>query len=1153
MSEPVLPPAPYPGLRAFRAEESLIFCGRAEHRAEILDILDKARFLAVVGASGSGKSSLVLAGLLPDIRDGQLIGVDPETVRIVSMQPGLRPFANLAEMLARELGADLAIEPVLRRGPLGLVQLLDEVENAADRALVVVIDQFEEIFRFADLSNADLVREDRSYAGQPLLDGTQNEAQAFVNLLLATALQTQHPIYILLTMRSDFLARCDQFTGLPEAISRSQFLTPRLNRQQLEQAITRPIRHYGGSIQPELVNLMLNQISTEQDQLPLMQHALARMWERRKTPVDGAPAVLTVEDYREVGGMVAALNNHGDLLCEELGKPPRSVSLAQIERFFRCLAHHVSPNIPPVRRPARISQIAQETGIAPDTVRAIADAFRAEGCHLLMPPATRVRELKDETFIDISHESLLRQWKRLKDWTDAEWRQRKMAEDLVVAMEDWRRIVPHDSKDPIARFQSWRHAGQAVATRLYRDAGAVFFHPKASATLPLWAKRYGIDWGKLSVFCERAFRWKKMTAVLSQAGIGLVVLSLLLVWALFFALRARKDADNAQLATAAALRKVEYEKKLVEQARVEAEESLQNAIRDGAGLRQDSLVQNQVLERVINVVSASAQSVPEVKELLKDSEVQPFLVQKTAPLPATDPASREPVVAGTSSPVQFAIPAAQAGQDPNVAFLWGDREVLLITGAFAIPTSLAWNLTVSKEEYRELPLESPVLVSAPDGRNVLAFGGSKQIRLIKAGGEISISGDCEATVMTARVIQGEPLQVLFGTTAGKIGLWDGKNGKKPLLFATGRPGAVNGVDYVPATRALLASGDQNWVRVWILPAGTGPLTTLQMPSVSVEFQEEVPVRRAAFSPSGRLVLLPIGTAVKLATARPKGDSTVLPHPSPVTHARFSPDEKILATADDQGRVYLWDIASAPGKIPPPVVLSGHRAKLSRVLWSPNSDFLFTSGDDGVPIVWQQPMERLRGNFNDLPVLLPSHPGGVSDAAISPDGKRVATVGVDKVVRVYPVRPSLRGTAREWGGPKDQFGEDGNLALLSAGDIKSPDFAKLFLATQPPGTKGLISRLNPDSNYVNARWDYSFTPRSTLRSTKMRLQKLDAQGNPVGKSVVAQAVDWGPPASSGYTFDLSPGAIRALGLGAGDRVEMEILLLAPKPQRANAKK
>ena len=232
MSAAPLPPAPYPGLRAFRPEEARIFCGRAEHRAEVLDLLGHARFLAVVGASGSGKSSLVLAGLLPDIRDGQLIGVDAETVRIVSLQPGLRPFANLADALTTELGSTLQIETMLRRGPLGLVQILDEVENESERALIIVVDQFEEIFRFADMNEAQLAREEQHYSDRPLLDGTQNEAQAFVNLLLQTSAQPRHLVYVLLTMRSEFLARCDQFTGLPEAISRSQFLTPRLDRDR---------------------------------------------------------------------------------------------------------------------------------------------------------------------------------------------------------------------------------------------------------------------------------------------------------------------------------------------------------------------------------------------------------------------------------------------------------------------------------------------------------------------------------------------------------------------------------------------------------------------------------------------------------------------------------------------------------------------------------------------------------------------------------------------------------------------------------------------------------------------------------------------------------------------------------------------------------
>lgn len=1153
-----LPPVPYPGLRAFRAEESIIFCGRAEHRAELLDILATARFLAVVGASGSGKSSLVLAGLLPDIKGGQLIGVEPETVRILTLQPGLRPFARLAGELASVLKREIEIETALRRGPLGLVQLLDEVDHKPDQALVVVVDQFEEIFRFADLSEEELRREEHSSAARLLLDGTQNEAQAFVNLLLATAQQTRHSVYVLLTMRSDFLARCDQFTGLPEAISGSQFLTPRLNRQQLEQAITRPVRPYGAAVQPEVVNLILNQISTEQDQLPLMQHALARMWEIKKKTSGAGPVILTIDDYREVGGLASALNDHANSLCDELQKTA-GIPLESIERFFRSLAHHVSANIPPVRRPARLSQIASESGLSIANVRIIAEKFRAEGSHLLMPPINRFPHLEDRDFVDISHESLLRQWQRLKDWMDAEWQQRRMAEELTAAMIEWEKVRPDESKGPISRFRSWKMAGEAVSTRLYREAAPVLFSAKSPATLPQWARRYGIDWSRLAAFWKGAAWWKKATAVTSKAGIWLVLFTLVLMGVVIFAFKKNAEAIREREIAVEERTKADDQKQVAEKARSDAESNLKNAVEDRANLNTDFQKQNQILTEVVTVVARSARGVPEVNTLLEKPEIRPLIPADKQPDVTPDPKAQI-VVAGSAAPVQFQIPS-RTGKNPVVAFAWKDRDVRIVAGAQGLPPTFSWKLTTAEPQPESLPFESPALVSAPDGGSIVSFAGDKKLRLIPASGATSVSADCGSLVTAARIIQQSQLGILFGTATGQIGVWDGRNGRPPfVLFDTKTKGVINGVDYSPDQNAVVASGDLNWARLWISPPSGELSETFKAPMSTKDFDEKAPIRGATFSSDGRFFVLRIGAGpTKVFSTRGKGSLVSLPQQSPILQAKFSPhgmlssadDAGMLASADDAGRIYLWDLRYPPEKIPAPVMLSGHTKRLNVLLWSPNGDFLLSAGDDGVPLVWQRPAGRLKREFNELPFLLPAHPGGVTGAAISPDGRLIATVGADWVVRVFPVRPTWRGTTQEWGGPKDSpysGGED--LALLDANDIDSPDFRSYFLPASE-GSKGLVSRLNPDSFYITARWDYSFTPRSTLRSTKVRLRKLDAQGNPVGATIEAQPVDWGPPASTGRAFDLSPGARRALGVGDSDLVEMEIPLLAPTKPASRA--
>ncbi len=1208
MSSVPLPLAPYPGLRAFRPEEAHIFCGRAEHRAEVLDLLGDARFLAVVGASGSGKSSLILAGLLPDIRDGQLIGVDAETVRIISLQPGLRPFANLADALSAELGATLPIETMLRRGPLGLVQTLDEVENQSNRALVIVVDQFEEIFRFAEMSSAQLAREEQRSAERPLIDGAQNEAQAFVNLLLQTCAQTRHVVFVLLTMRSEFLARCDQFTGLPEAISRSQFLTPRLNRQQLEQAIARPLEHYAASIQPELVNVILNQISPEQDQLPLMQHTLARMWERRRASETTGPITLTLEDYKAVGGLADALNNHGDALCEELARGPHHIAESKIEKFFRALAHHPAPNVPPVRRPISVAQLAAETGLSTAEVRTIADAFRAEGCHLLMPPVTKVRELADDSVLDISHESLLRQWQRLKRWLDTEWQQRRMAEELCVSMQDWERTAPPEKADPVRRFVRWKEAGEAVATRLYRDAAPALFSTSAPTTLPAWARRYGIDWPRLDAFCEQAFRWKKVTSILSKAGVGLVFLSLSLLLAVLEAVRQEMRAEKLSHQAGAALvqekaarAEAEKSREQATSALAEARRSLQSADQSGQALV-SSVEQKRAIELVesgtdLEALTAQARAAladtsartPEITALV-ETLVKRGLVQ----LPETHPprvSTTGLADAALSTPAVIALKLPpQPAPAPVVSFLKTADGLYVVAGAKGSPVTGCWKAS-GEAVGSPWSFETIRFVPVPDAAGVVVVAGDGQLRFISGPGHAASTAVNGETIVFGRVIQPSDSRfVLFGTASGRIGLWDPAASSKPRLFNTGLAGVVNGLDYSQTRNAVLASGDENWVKFWLLPrVSKGEFPVSNLPSEAEFFDAGPAVRDVTFSPKGTLMLLPSGVAEAQLRSVAAGAPLVatLRHQERVWFAKFSPDGSMIATSDISGRVYLWDVQAAlsarktsrtdrffapaidpaesqwirvmdlgpRGFGPDPAILSGHRSRLTALEWAPDGDFLVTAGEDGLAIVWQDPRLRLSGKFKDVPYLLPSHPGGVTGAAISPEGRLIATTGADRVARIYPLRPVMRGKFREWGGPKTTgIKGGGDLALLSEGDASSEKYRQYFLSEQPAKTKGLVFRLNPESFYINARWDYAFTPRTLLRTTKVRVRLLDETGQPTGDFVEAQPVDWGPPADSSYDFDLSPGLIRKLGLHPGQSVELEIPLLspaAPPPARAAA--
>ncbi len=276
-SEVAVSTNPFPGLRPFEFDESHLFFGRDGQSEQLIGKLSRTRFLAVVGTSGSGKSSLVRAGFLPALLGGFMTSAG-SAWRVAIMRPGNDPVGNLARALNGPdvFGSDdednaaiqtAIAESTLRRGSLGLVDAVRQAVMAGDENLLVVVDQFEEIFRFARVATGE------QYG---------NEAAAFIKLLLEASSQRVVPIYVVLTMRSDYLGDCSQFWGLPEAINESQYLIPRLTRDRLREAITGPVAVGGGKITPRLVNRLLNDVGDNQDQLPVLQHLLMRSWNEWK-------------------------------------------------------------------------------------------------------------------------------------------------------------------------------------------------------------------------------------------------------------------------------------------------------------------------------------------------------------------------------------------------------------------------------------------------------------------------------------------------------------------------------------------------------------------------------------------------------------------------------------------------------------------------------------------------------------------------------------------------------------------------------------------------------------------------------------------------------------------------------------------------------
>lgn len=507
------PDAPYPGLRPFSENEGDIFVGRGEQVADLLLTLRDQRLVTVVGPSGCGKSSLVYAGLLPALRAGFLIH-SRAGWRTAQFTPGNSPIDNLAaalvecEGLAIEADTDDdrciwidSVKETLRRGPLGLLEVLEDTPVRIGANLLILVDQFEEIFRHR--------RHD-------------DEPEAFVRLLLETVRQAKKdpeelPVRVVLTMRSDFLGDCNRFPGLPEAINATQFLVPRLSRAQRDLAVSGPAHLFDGEVDKHLVNRLLNDMGDDPDQLPIAQHALMRMWtmaEARQSESDSSDGIkLTIDDYETAGGWRATLSNHANEVFDSL-ETDEHRRIAQV--LFRCLTERETEDRY-VRRPATFGELAQVAGLKHEheksLLREVIEQFSDPSCCFLTPRAGT--ELTANTVIDISHESLIRQWKELKVWAKAE----------ADSAQDYLRLA-----DAAARHKDGRKASLWTGRQL---DDALEWRKKQQPT-PEWAERYGGDLELSKEFLDKSISQRSRKHLqeklfLAFAAIAIVMILLAVV------------------------------------------------------------------------------------------------------------------------------------------------------------------------------------------------------------------------------------------------------------------------------------------------------------------------------------------------------------------------------------------------------------------------------------------------------------------------------------------------------------------------------------------------------------------------------------------------------------------------------------------------
>lgn len=461
---------PFPGLRPFKIEESHLFFGREGQSDEVLLKLSKNRFVGVIGPSGSGKSSFIYCGVMPILYGGFLTDASPNWEVIVT-RPGSGPIDNLSEALlktARDYNlADTEdkkikrtiVSTLLKSSSLGLVEAIQQSRRSADINYLVLVDQFEELFRFKDGTDPNSV----------------NESLAFINLLMEAINYEDAPIYVAITMRSDFIGDCAQFPELTRKINDSHYLIPQMTREQKRRAIEGPVAVGEAKIAPRLVQQLLNDLGDNPDQLPILQHALMRTWSYWGRYRDTDDEALDLKHYEAIGTMSEALSQHANEAFDELDDDQKRIC----EILFKAITEKRGENFG-IRRPTRLNEIASIADVSEADVIEVIEKFREPGRSLLTP--SHGIPLSGRSMVDISHESLMRIWVRLKNWV----------EDEADAVQMYTRLAEAASQYQVGKAGLWRPPDLQLALN---------WQTKHKPTL-VWGQRYNPAFERTIVFLE---------------------------------------------------------------------------------------------------------------------------------------------------------------------------------------------------------------------------------------------------------------------------------------------------------------------------------------------------------------------------------------------------------------------------------------------------------------------------------------------------------------------------------------------------------------------------------------------------------------------------------------------------------------------------
>jgi WD40 repeat protein/DNA-binding SARP family transcriptional activator len=977
---------PYKGLRAFQETDAADFFGREKLVEQLVERFCDSRFVAVVGPSGSGKSSVVKAGLIPALRQGAIEG--SENWFVAEMVPGEYPLEEL-EMALLPVAVDpppSLVEPMQKdkRGMLRTIRRILPDEEGAQ--LLLVIDQFEELFTLVE---------------------NEERRTFFLDSLLAAITAPHSPLRVAITLRADFYDRPLQLQPLGQWIKENTEIVLPMAADELTWAIQEPARRAGVGLEAGLTPAIVADVVNEPGALPLLQYAMTELFDERR---NGA---MTRAAYEEIGGVMGALGGRAEEIYKSLdpsGKEAarqmflRLVTLGEgvedtrrrvLREELEGISVQYSVNSEQSTANDQLSMDNDEQSAASSQPTTTANptsdiphptssdsAFDTSDISTVIDLFGRYRLLTFDrdpltrgATVEVAHEALLREWPRLREWLDESRADVRLQRLLAGETAEWQKAGKDDAYllrgARLDQYGGWPEEANVSLTEeeqaflaasfAARDQRRAEEEARIQRELETAQQLAETEKQRAEEQAEAAAELRRRAIILAGA---LGIAALLAVAAFFFANQSNINAAESEANAVVAQENADL-------AATREGEALQEAAAR-ATAEAVAVAERNTAEEQTKLSTSRELALAALNNLDEDPERSILLALEALGVSHTNEAEEALHRAVQASQVRLLLQPKEENSTLEVLFSPDGSQ--LLTGDTA---------------------GEAILWDAETGEKLVTFDGHKEDWVQASDISYVMSPDYNP----------DGTRVATGGEDGTLRIWDPETGQE-LMAIEAHEDRVDGVAFSPDGAKILTASHDNTAKIWDAETGENLLTVEEIHPPEWEIWQ-TGAWGADFSPDGsRFATAGMDGRAKVWDAETGEELLVLTgHDDPVWDVAFSPDGTLIATSSVSSEAKIWD-AETGEEIHN---LDGHSGELRELDFSHDGTLLGTASADGQAKIWDVASGR------ELATLA-GHKDRVMGIDFSPDGSQIATSSRDHTARIWEVGGGRESLA--WGGEEE---------------------------------------------------------------------------------------------------------------------------------------